>query len=91
MRRTNCWSSDEIAALLPFVEAETKGLSWAQKACLWRERFGIDHSAASLRKQYWRLRYSLEWRREDDEVRGLAVVLANVRVSEGSEIPTSHV
>lgn len=85
------WSRDEIAALVPFVEAETEGLSWAQKACLWRERFGIGRSGAMLRAQYWRLRYSLQSPREDDEVRGLTVAIANVRVSEGSEIPTSHV
>jgi hypothetical protein len=90
MQRSNRWSRDEIAALLRFVEAETKGLSWAQKACLWRERFGIGRPGASLRRQYWRLKYSLQLRREDDEVRGLTVALTNVRVSEGSGIPKSH-
>ncbi|KAH2124540.1 hypothetical protein KXV35_008550, partial [Aspergillus fumigatus] len=53
--------------------------------------FGIGRSGAMLRAQYWRLRYSLQSPREDDEVRGLTVGIANVRVSEGSEIPTSHV
>jgi hypothetical protein len=91
MWRAPSWSRDEIAALAPFVEAETEGLLWAQKACLWKERFGIGRSAANLRAQYLRLRDSLQSPREDDEVRGLTVALTNVRVSEGSEIPTSHV